>query len=222
MVCFITIIINTWFLRQTAHTNENLVTIATNVQRRKQNKQTEKSSLLWRQKHVCTGKSLRHWECLWKDLWSWFQRSFSLTSCPQKSCQITFLRTRCFSALSCVDATTRAAECVLTEPSTLGVKWPVWGCHLMVDRKCDPTGRPYTTLEKLAVRNFLFISATLGVSSCFMQEKYLKRKHSVAGVRYLRWRQSSEKKPVRTNSGQETGYPRDLQSVQRCWSWVTV
>ena len=77
----------------------------------------------------------------------------------------------------------------------------------MVDRKCDPAGRSCTALEKLAVRNFLFISATLGVSSCFMQEKCLKRKHSVSVVGYLRWRQSSERRPVRTNSGQETRYP---------------
>ena len=60
----------------------------------------------------------------------------------------------------------------------------------MVDRKCDPTGRLYTALEKLAVRNFLFISVTLAASSCFMQERYLKRKHRVAGVRYLRWGRS--------------------------------
>ena len=80
----------------------------------------------------------------------------------------------------------------------------------MVDRKCDPTGRLYTALEKLAVRNFLFISVTLAASSCFMQERYLKRKHRVAGVRYMRCGQSSEQKPLRTNSGQETRYPRDL------------
>ena len=46
-----------------------------------------------------------------------FRGPFSLTSRSQKSSQITFPRTRSFSALSGVDATTRAAECVLTEPS---------------------------------------------------------------------------------------------------------